>query len=424
MAMAQSPGTFTATGDMTTPRTRHTATLLADGTVLIVGGFNAGGILLSSAELYDPQTATFKATGDMATPRVGHTATLLPDGKVLIAGGVKGFRPSESPAASAELYDPATKTFTPTGDMGRFGHTATLLLSGRVLIVGGYAEGRATDPTRISAELYDPSTGTFTPTDSLTWPGDGASLPGGATLLASGKVLVSRNQWDQPPIQHEIYDPLTGTMEAKAFSFTRRTKVFADPQANRCYLPVQASVLISSLVHKFRPEFDHQLAEPHQNPESFPVPLISDFDERNHRFFYDGKFAFKNPDWTYSIPAAVEEPVPSWYRFDFRREIDGLKSTEFWKSEDRTAKTLFREGNLRVVLTLMKAGAVLKEHNADGNVSIHVLSGRIRVRLDQNTAEFEQGQMMILSPGVSHSVEALADPAFVICISAQVPTGQ
>jgi NADH:ubiquinone oxidoreductase subunit F (NADH-binding)/quercetin dioxygenase-like cupin family protein len=192
------------------------------------------------------------------------------------------------------------------------------------------------------------------------------------------------------------------------------------PQANRCYLPVQASVLISSLIHKFKPEFDLQLTEPRLSSEPFAVPLISDFDERNHRFVYDDKFAFKNPDWTYSIPAAVEEPVPSWWRFDFSHEIDGLESTDFWKSEDRTSKTLFKERNLRIVLTLMKAGAVLKEHKADGNVSIHVLRGRIRVKLDHNTAELDQGQMMILSTGVIHSVEALDETAFVIFISAPI----
>jgi hypothetical protein len=107
------------------------------------------------------------------------------------------------------------------------------------------------------------------------------------------------------------------------------------------------------------------------------------------------KFAFKNPDWTYSIPAAVEEPAPSWRRFDFRHEIDELESTEFWKLEDRIAKTLLKEGNFRIVLTLMKAGAVLKEHKAEGNVSIHVLRGRIRVRLDHDTVEGERFELKV-----------------------------
>ena len=193
------------------------------------------------------------------------------------------------------------------------------------------------------------------------------------------------------------------------------------PQANRCYLPVQASILISSLIHKFRPEFDARLADPHWNGEAFPVPLIVDFNEENHRFVYDEKFAFKNPDWTYNVVPAAEEPALLWRQIDLPHEINELESSEFWKSENRTAKTLVKEANLRVVLTLMKAGALLKEHKAQGNVSIQVLHGRVRVSVDDNTVELEQNQMMILNPGVRHSVEALDDAAFTISIVESAP---
>ena len=102
----------------------------------------------------------------MTTARADHTATLLPNGKVLIAGGEgDGFQA----LASAELYDPSTRTFAPTGSMimPRYAHSATLLADGRVLIAGGSQDGNR-GTSVFTAEIYDPSTGAFTATGDLT----------------------------------------------------------------------------------------------------------------------------------------------------------------------------------------------------------------------------------------------------------------
>ena len=189
--VAQSPGTFTKTGDMISSRSGHTATLLADGRVLIVGGMGGSSTELSSAELYDPGRGTFIRTGNMITPRRGHTATLLADGRVLVAGGFG--QSSRGTVASAELYDPATGTFTITGSMtnAQSGHAATLLHNGKVLIAGGII---ATGPVLPDcAELYDPASGTFSAvplSHSLVWP-TATLLPDGNVLTAVGRFVES-----------------------------------------------------------------------------------------------------------------------------------------------------------------------------------------------------------------------------------------
>ena len=201
-AMAQSSGSLVPTGNLTTPREYHNATLLTNGKVLITGGW-AGTTAWASAELYDPASRTFTVTGNMTSIQNGHTATLLPDGKVLIAGGESVLGDGRSALPTAELYDPLTGTFTVTGDMttDRVGHTATLLNSGLVLIAGGSSGNGYT----ASAELYDPSAGTFSKTGNMTEPGCET-----ATLLANGKVLITRSV-DSGANHAELYDPVTGT---------------------------------------------------------------------------------------------------------------------------------------------------------------------------------------------------------------------
>jgi hypothetical protein len=207
---AQSSGSFLSTGNMTTTRAFHTATLLNNGEVLIAGGEGgATGIVnaISSAELYDPVTRSFVPTGPMTTARSQHTATLLPNGKVLITGGRANG--GLQLLASAELYDPDSRTFATTGDMtvARTRHSATLLNNGKVLIVGGW-EPSPPFYGLASAELYDPLTGTFTATGNMTLGWYGAT----ATLLPDGKVLItSAYQDDADGPTAEVYDPFTGT---------------------------------------------------------------------------------------------------------------------------------------------------------------------------------------------------------------------
>jgi hypothetical protein len=191
--------TFKSTGTMTTQRKNHTASMLANGKVLVVGGIHSG-VYLATAEIYDPATGLFTATtGSMITARGYHTASVLANGKVLIAGG-NGVSGSLS---SAEIYDPSTGLFTGTGSMSdfRYYHTASVLANGKVLMVGGYGSSGISS----TAELYDPGTGLFTLTGSTTDP----RYQHTATVLKNGKVLIAGGNGSPSLSSVEIYNPST-----------------------------------------------------------------------------------------------------------------------------------------------------------------------------------------------------------------------
>jgi hypothetical protein len=226
-------GSFIAAGTMTTIRFGATVTLLASGKVLITGGFGPGTSQLprlNTAELYDPQSGTFTPTGSMSVGRIGHTATLLNDGKVLIAGGTHSSGGGGAATASAELYDPSTGTFTVTGSMAseRADHTATLLVSGEVLIVGGW-NGHAADAPDdppwdpLFAELFEQSSGSFKSTGTMSTTRNGHSaiqLDGGKVLVLGGVPTLQNVHQQLPDPQYaELYDPAAGTFSS-AGNFT------------------------------------------------------------------------------------------------------------------------------------------------------------------------------------------------------------
>jgi Galactose oxidase, central domain len=200
-ALSQSVGSFVRTGNMTTPRAGHAATLLQDGRVLLTGGGT------SSAEVYDPSTGTFSPTGSMHASRAFHTSTLLADGRVLIAGGACG-------CSAAEVYDPSSGTFTLTGSMisPRAFASSVLLKNGKVLVAGND-----------SFELYDPKSGIF----SLAG-GRGRLSP--AFLLLDGSVFVGNDTFAQK------YDPETNAFTTllsgthSLFSFAQAATALANGQ--------------------------------------------------------------------------------------------------------------------------------------------------------------------------------------------------
>jgi hypothetical protein len=208
------------TGNLNHGREEHAATLLADGRVLVTGGQDPTSVawypstfVLNSAEIFNPATNAFSAIGNMNEYRLGHQATRLANGKVLLTGGYNnpgiifgsyGANPPQT-TATAELFDPSTLTFTPVASamtMPRAYHTATLLADGRVLIVGGNGAAAA------SAEIFDPATSAFVAIAAPT----AQRRVHGAILLDDGRVLIAGGTSSGGTA--EYFDPATQTFSA------------------------------------------------------------------------------------------------------------------------------------------------------------------------------------------------------------------
>lgn len=214
---------------MSQARKRQISTRLVDGKILVAGGENSTGYL-AAAEKYDSVNNTWSAAGTMVTARRGgHTATLLLDGRVLVVGGVGVENSLNGILASSELYDPLTNSWSLAASLttARWYHSATLLADGRVLVTGGTSGTGSTFLT--SSEIYDPTTNTWNAAGSLTY----ARYQHSATLLSNGKVLVAGGQGSGVyPKNAELYDVTTNSWVAAGSLTTGRSVCSATQLTN------------------------------------------------------------------------------------------------------------------------------------------------------------------------------------------------
>jgi hypothetical protein len=211
-------GGWLQAGTMNSPRTQGTATLLNDGRVLVVGGGKAAAptyAATASAEIYDPATNTWTVAAPMSQPRALHTATLLNDGEVLVAGGATAYTGGlGTVSASAEIYDPRADAWHAAAPMSvpRYFGSAARLATGQVLVAGGWSFTTDFDPSLASVEIYDPAANHWAPTGSMST----GRARFGLVALADGRQLAVGGVGPTYRMlaTAETWDPASGSWEA------------------------------------------------------------------------------------------------------------------------------------------------------------------------------------------------------------------
>lgn len=274
-------GAWSPAPKMAAARSRHTATRLADGRVLVVGGFDMGGAPLASVEIFDPAAGggagAWSAAPSLAEPRARHTATLLADGRVLVVAGTICSPPSPPsvacPTNSAEIFDPAANggaggwsAAAPVGG-ARFDHLATRLANGRVLIAGGQD---GVGFIRSSSELFDPAVNP----GPLTWT-DATPMSAGRTdfasaLLADGRVLVAGGGTGNTVNvgSADVWDPAAGAWRATGSLITARRGHTLTALSSTGCAPRCGRVLLAGGIRRL--PSDHLLSAELYDPAAVP----------------------------------------------------------------------------------------------------------------------------------------------------------
>lgn len=307
-------GSFQSDASLSIARMAHASFMLPDGKIMVAGGYNpyAGSSAFDpsfkSTEIYDPSLRTFSLGPDMNFPRRNHVVTTLKDGRILITGGIQLVGSGFGATPNTEIFDPAAGSFVAANRMtdGRWLHTATLLKDGRVLIVGGRNNNCTANClvyTLNTAEIFDLATGTYTPTGSMhisRCNHTASLLPDGRVLILGGETTDDLGTGNDQVGVSELYDPATGRFTTWTSLIQPRSSHQAVPLYNGKILVLgglKASSVATDRTELFDPE----------TGASMEGPSLSDFHVRASSIRFANGDVFLFAGWNGAQPGTYGE---------------------------------------------------------------------------------------------------------------------